>query len=63
MFLLIYAWTNSWVNNGDAGDLRRHRADYDVTVKMYILLAPGTTPTTTTTTAATTTTTTTTTTT
>ena len=24
--------TNSWVNNPDAGDLRRHRARYDVTV-------------------------------
>ena len=25
-------WTNGWVNNQDAGDLRRHRAHYDVTV-------------------------------
>ena len=25
MFSLICAWTNSWENNGDAGDLRRHR--------------------------------------
>ena len=32
MFSLIYAWTNSWANNRDAGDLRRHRAHYDVTV-------------------------------
>ena len=32
MFSLICAWTNSWANNGDAGDLRRHRAHYDVTV-------------------------------
>ena len=23
---------NGWVNNGEAGDLRRHRAHYDVTV-------------------------------
>ena len=23
MFSLIYTWTNSWANNGDAGDLRR----------------------------------------
>ena len=29
MFSLICAWTNGWVNNGDAGDLRRHRAHYD----------------------------------
>ena len=32
MFSLIFAWTNSWLNNRDAGDLRRHRAHYDVTV-------------------------------
>ena len=33
MFSLIWAWTNSWVNNWDAGDLRCHHAHYDVTVK------------------------------
>ena len=32
MFSLICAWTNGWVNNRDAGDLRRHCAHYDVTV-------------------------------
>ena len=32
MFSLICAWINGWVNNQDAGDLRRHRAHYDVTV-------------------------------
>ena len=32
MFSLICAWINGWVNNGDAGDLRRNRAHYDVTV-------------------------------
>ena len=32
MFSLICAWTNSWENNGDAGDLRRYRAHYDVIV-------------------------------
>ena len=32
MFALICAWTNSWANYQDAGDLRRHRAHYDVTV-------------------------------
>ena len=32
MFSLICAWTNGWVNNQDADDLRRHRAHYDVTV-------------------------------
>ena len=32
MFSLICAWLNGWVNNGEAGDLRRCRAHYDVTV-------------------------------
>ena len=32
MFSLICAWINGWVNNGEAGGLRRHRAQYDVTV-------------------------------
>ena len=32
IFPLICAWINSWVNNREAGDLRRHRAHYDVTV-------------------------------
>ena len=32
MFSLICAWINGWVNNGEAGDLRRHRAHYDVIV-------------------------------
>ena len=35
MFSLIYARMNGWVNNREAGDLRRHRADYDVTVMAY----------------------------
>ena len=26
VFSLICAWTNSWTNNRDAGDLRRHRS-------------------------------------
>ena len=30
MFSLICAWINGWVINGVAGDLRRHRAQYDV---------------------------------
>ena len=29
---LICAWINGWVNTRDAGDLRRHRANYDVIV-------------------------------
>ena len=32
MFSLICAWINGWVYNREAGDLRRHRAHYDVTV-------------------------------
>ena len=32
MFSLICAWINGWVNIVEAGDLRRHRAHYDVTV-------------------------------
>ena len=32
MFSFICAWTNGWVINQDACDLRRHRAHYDVTV-------------------------------
>ena len=31
MFSLICAWINGWVNQREAGDLRRHRAHYDVT--------------------------------
>ena len=34
MFSLICARINGWVNNGEAGDLRRHRAHYDVTVML-----------------------------
>ena len=33
MFSLICAWINGWVNNSEPGDLRRHRAHYDVTVE------------------------------
>ena len=32
MFYLMCAWINGWVNNGEAGDLRRHCAPYNVTV-------------------------------
>ena len=32
MFSLICAWINGWVSNREAGDLRRHRDHYDVTV-------------------------------
>ena len=33
MFSLICVWINGWVNNRDAGDLRRYRTLYNVTVK------------------------------
>ena len=32
MFSLICAWINGWVNTREAGDLRRHRTNYDVIV-------------------------------
>ena len=32
MFSLIYAWIDGWVNTHETGDLRRHRAHYDVSV-------------------------------
>ena len=32
MFSLICVWINGWVNNCEAGDLRRYRAHYDVIV-------------------------------
>ena len=36
-FSLICVWINGWVNNRKAGDLRRHRAHYDVSVMRRIL--------------------------
>ena len=36
MFSFICAWINGWVNNREVGELRRHRAHYDVIVmKLY----------------------------
>ena len=32
MFSFTCAWINGWVNNREAGDLRRHQARYDVIV-------------------------------
>ena len=37
MFYLVCSWMNGWVNNRDAGDLRRHRAHYDVTVMWEVI--------------------------
>ena len=48
MFSFICAWINGWVNNREAGDLRRHRAHYDVIIMLwynghfcYVLLTSG----------------------
>ena len=38
MFSLICTWINRWVNNGEAGDLRCHRAHYDVTEMIRVTL-------------------------
>ena len=37
MFSLICVWINGWVNNREAGDLRRYHAHYDVTVMVLNL--------------------------
>ena len=36
MFSLIYAWINDWVNNREAGDLRRQHGHYDVIVMLFV---------------------------
>ena len=36
MFSLICAWINRWLNNREAGDLRRYRARYDVSVMLPV---------------------------
>ena len=35
LFHLICVWINVWVNNREAGDLRRYRAHYDISVMRY----------------------------
>ena len=37
MLALICVWINGWVNNREAGDLRRHRAHYDVIVIIPVI--------------------------
>ena len=46
MFSLLSAWINGWVNNGEAGDLRRHPAHYDVIVmaNVHTIIAQSVTP-------------------
>ena len=41
VFSLICARINDWVNNREAGDLRRHRTLYDVTVVRYSTIDGG----------------------
>ena len=41
MFSLICAWIYSWVNNRETGDLRRHRAHYDVKIMIGPLIRCG----------------------
>ena len=40
MFSLIYAWINDWVNNREAGDLRRQHGHYDVIVMLCWICDP-----------------------
>ena len=41
MFSLINAWAKGWANTQDAGDLRGHRAHYDVTVMVMTFCNPA----------------------
>ena len=34
---LICAWANGWAKTRDSGDLKRHRAHYDVTLMFYVM--------------------------
>ena len=36
MFSLICAWINGWIDNREAGNLRRYRAHYDVSVMHWL---------------------------
>ena len=40
MFSLICVWINGWVNNREAGDLRRYRTHYDVIVMITNPIGP-----------------------
>ena len=37
VFTFICAWMNGWVNNREAGNLRRHRDQYDVIVMVIVV--------------------------
>ena len=38
LFSLICVWINGWVNNREAGDLRRYRVHYDVPVMLCVIM-------------------------
>ena len=40
VFSFICAWISGWVNNGQAGDFRRHCAHYDITVMRFCRIGP-----------------------
>ena len=40
MFSVICTWINGWANNREAGDLRRHRVHFDVTLMVATILFP-----------------------
>ena len=35
MFSLVCPWINGWVNDREAGDFRRHRTHYEITLMVY----------------------------
>ena len=37
MFSLICTWISAWVNHREAGDLRRHRTHYEVTLMFAVI--------------------------
>ena len=37
IFSLICVWIKGWLNNREAGDLRRHRVHYDVTLMVQVM--------------------------
>ena len=41
IYFLGSAWTNTWANNGEAGELGRHRAHYDVIVRQFAINSSG----------------------
>ena len=38
IFSFICVWINDWVNNREAGDLRRHRGHYDVNAMLITMM-------------------------